>query len=135
MQRGAQENLWPKFFLGRPVARHFVWDLISTWRAVRNPLKIQAAWMPGFVGIAQSRERFTSVRCTQRRGRNACGKEQTAESFAFADGVVREKPYEETARARFAKRRSFVRRASQEQENRLAAARFESSSEMAEFPL
>jgi len=25
MQRGAQENLWPKFFLERPVARHFVW--------------------------------------------------------------------------------------------------------------
>ena len=24
MQRGAQENLWPKFFLERPVARHFV---------------------------------------------------------------------------------------------------------------
>ena len=39
MQRGAQENLWPKFFLERPVARHFVWYLISTWRAVGNPLK------------------------------------------------------------------------------------------------
>jgi hypothetical protein len=24
MQRGAQENLWPKSFLERPVARHFV---------------------------------------------------------------------------------------------------------------
>jgi selenocysteine lyase/cysteine desulfurase len=23
--RGAQENLWPKSFLERPVARHFVW--------------------------------------------------------------------------------------------------------------
>ncbi len=25
MQRGAQENLWPKSFLERPVARHFVY--------------------------------------------------------------------------------------------------------------
>ena len=25
MQRDAQENLWPKSFLERPVARHFVW--------------------------------------------------------------------------------------------------------------
>jgi hypothetical protein len=25
--RGAQENLWPKFLLERPVARHFVWAL------------------------------------------------------------------------------------------------------------
>jgi hypothetical protein len=27
MQRGVQENLWPKFFLERPVARHFVCSL------------------------------------------------------------------------------------------------------------
>ena len=24
--RGVQENLWPKSFLERPVARHFVWS-------------------------------------------------------------------------------------------------------------
>lgn len=26
--RGVQENLWPKLFLERPVARHFVWHEI-----------------------------------------------------------------------------------------------------------
>ena len=40
--RGAQENLWPKSSLERPVARHFVCLCISTWHAVCNPLKIQA---------------------------------------------------------------------------------------------
>ena len=29
MQRGVQENLWPKFFLERPVARHFVCSILE----------------------------------------------------------------------------------------------------------
>jgi len=59
--RGAQENLWPKSFLERPVARHFVCLCISTWHAVCKLLKIQARLMDRFVGIALGRERFTSA--------------------------------------------------------------------------
>jgi hypothetical protein len=59
--RGAQENLWPKFFLERPVARHFVCYLISIWRAVCNLLKVQARHRAPLVGFALRRERFTSA--------------------------------------------------------------------------
>jgi hypothetical protein len=70
--RGAQENLWPKSSLERPVARHFVWALYSTWDAVSNPLKIQELHSAGFVVIALGRERFTSARDGgQGRGRMA----------------------------------------------------------------
>ena len=76
--RGAQENLWPKFFLERPVARHFVWYLNSTQRAVSNLQKMQAMTGKGFVGIALRRERFTSGAGGQAwRWPNGCGKEQT----------------------------------------------------------
>jgi hypothetical protein len=60
--RGAQENLWPKSFLGRPVARHFVYFSISTWRAVCKLVKTQVSRLEGFVGIALRRARFTSAR-------------------------------------------------------------------------
>src|SRR5437899_732934 len=60
--RGAQENLWPKSFLERPVARHFVCFSISTWCAVCKPFKTQVCWLEGFVGIALRRARFTSAR-------------------------------------------------------------------------
>lgn len=67
--RGAQENLWPKSFLERPVARHFVCSFISIWRAVCKPFKMQAAARTCFVGIALGRERFTSgAGPKQRRG-------------------------------------------------------------------
>jgi hypothetical protein len=29
MQGAPKENLWPKLFLERPVARHFVWPLLE----------------------------------------------------------------------------------------------------------
>jgi hypothetical protein len=61
MQGGAQENLWPKSVLERPVARHFVWAFVSIWRAVCKLLKTQVHGLAGFVGIALERERFTSV--------------------------------------------------------------------------
>ena len=57
--RGAQENLWPKSFLERPVARHFVCHLFSIWHAVCKLLKTHTQQHAGFVGIALERERFT----------------------------------------------------------------------------
>jgi hypothetical protein len=72
--RGAQENLWPKSSLERPVARHFVWGYISKWLAVCNLLKIQGAFSIGFVGIALGRERFTSAGNEGKKRAECCGK-------------------------------------------------------------
>jgi hypothetical protein len=53
---------------------------ISTWRAVCNLLKIQARPASYFVGIALSRERFTSgVGREALKGPKGCGKNKTAE--------------------------------------------------------
>ena len=91
--RGVQENLWPKSSLERPVARHFVWSCISTWRASCNPLKIQARPADGFVGIALSRERFTpGVDAKQRRGRRLVERAKRL-NLGRVRSVVSGKPY------------------------------------------
>ena len=58
--RGVQDNLWPKSFLERPVARHFVWLFYCIRYAVSNLQKTRIYPTEGLVGIAQQRERFTS---------------------------------------------------------------------------
>ena len=77
--RGAQENLWPKSSLERPVARHFVCFCISTWRAVCKPLKTQARLREAFVGIALKRkDLLRRVEEQQRMGRTRLWKRSDA---------------------------------------------------------
>ena len=66
--RGAQENLWPKSSLVRPVARHFVCFIVSTSSAIHKLLKIQGYLFTRFVGIALPLERFTAAGIKCNRG-------------------------------------------------------------------
>ena len=80
MQRGTQENLWPKSFLSAPLRATSSVFFKASGVPFCKPNKIQGHTGGGIVGIALGRKDLLRVRGAS-RGPKGCGKQQMAESF------------------------------------------------------